>query len=102
MKKGWLYLSIFISAIMLSCGLPGEIKKLNEKIDDLTMQLNQRPDMVTVENIQKQTDHYKSENEVLKNEIQNLRLENERLNTRIQDLTARREAIIGQIDDLLR
>lgn len=87
---------------MLSCGLPGDVKKLNEKIDDLTMQLDQRPDAAVVENIQKQAAQYKSENEELKTEIQNLRLENEKLNTRIQDLIARREALIGQIDELLR
>jgi len=88
--------------MLFSCGLPGEVKKLNEKIDELTTQLNQRPDMITVENIQQQAAQYKSENEELKNEIKNLRLENERLNARIQDLIARREALIGQIDNLLQ
>lgn len=102
MKKRSLLFFVLIPLMMLSCGFPGEVKKLNEKIDDLTAQLNQRPDNAAVEIIQKQADQYKTENEELKNEIKNLRLENEILNTRIQDLAARREALIGQIDDMLR
>ena len=102
MKKNCLLLSIFISAMTLSCGLSNEVSELNKKIESLTEQLNQRPDMDTVGNIQKQADRYKSENEELKNEVANLRLENERLNVRIQELIARRDMLIGQIDDFLQ